>query len=128
MLKDTAFRKFLESKHCDENLDFICDVKHYEKFVYNKLAHRTDDLASLSEKEQDQCISKILVFIDKYLLPSSTSEINIPETIRNPLTDALWDKNYHPKVFNNAKKHVNILLKDSYNSFIRSKPRDDAHS
>lgn len=115
-----AFFDFLNLHHCLEALDFISQAKIYRDAytLYSTLADNENIVPNSTHiKQQWECI------IATYILPGSSSEINLPSYIRDPLL-SLTDVTVlppNPKRLDPAVDHIyEVLKEDALMPFIRS--------
>ncbi|ELR21129.1 regulator of g protein signaling domain containing protein [Acanthamoeba castellanii str. Neff] len=96
----SAFKHYLEKRHCVENLMFWLDVERFKKLV-----QKNHD-GSLTKEIN----SKVAEIREKYLQPTSAHEVNLTHQDRKELAEALKSPGVHS--FDRAQKAIFILMVD----------------
>lgn len=105
----SAFKHYLEKRHCVENLMFWLDVERFKKLV-----QKNHDGSFTKEIN-----SKVAEIREKYLQPTSDHEVNLTHQDRKELAEALKNPGVHS--FDRAQKAIFILMVDgTFDYFLNS--------
>ncbi|XP_043941259.1 regulator of G-protein signaling 2-like [Protopterus annectens] len=98
----TAFRAFLKSEFCEENMDFWLACEDFKQ-----------------TKSSSKMLSKAKKIYDEFVGPEALREINIDSNTREMITDSLQAPT--PSCFDAAQKRVyGLMMNNTYPRFIQS--------